>query len=178
MDVTFDPTKPGVALPEIFTATAAPFPTDSIFGIIYDTMTNLVVDSNVIVSALISHRGASFRLLSLIGTGRFDMSLSVPLVLEYEDAAKRYLGTKINLSAQDIDDVIDYLCSVATHHPIYYLWRPFLKDIRDDMVLELAVSANCEYIVTYNQRDFQGSEIFGVDTITPKILLEKLGVLS
>ena len=49
----------------------------------------VVIDTCVFVSALRSSRGASYRMLSLVGTGAFDIALSVPLVLEYEDAAKR-----------------------------------------------------------------------------------------
>ena len=149
----------------------------TICGIIYDTMPNIVIDTNVILAALISRRGASFKLLSLIGVEDFDICLSVPLVLEYEDAAKRQVGSRIALSSQEIDDVIDYLCLVGKHHEIYYLWRPLLKDPNDDMVLELAVSAGCETILTYNLRDFQGAEMFGIQVINPKVFLEQLGVL-
>jgi predicted nucleic acid-binding protein len=42
----------------------------------------IVIDTNVLVAGLNSNRGAAFRLLSLVGTGRFDIHLSVPLVLE------------------------------------------------------------------------------------------------
>jgi predicted nucleic acid-binding protein len=65
-------------------------------------MNRFVIDTNVFVSALMSRRRASFRLLELIGTGRFEISVLVPLVLEYEDAAKRWAGSKIALSSQDI----------------------------------------------------------------------------
>jgi putative PIN family toxin of toxin-antitoxin system len=140
-------------------------------------MDNVIIDTNVFVTALISRRGASFKLLSLINTGLFDIHLSVPLALEYEDASKRLVGTKIKLTEADIDNVIDYLCSVAYHQSIFYLWRPFLTDPRDEMVLELAVNARCQYIVTYNERDFRGAERFNVTPINPKTYLEQLGVL-
>jgi predicted nucleic acid-binding protein len=112
-----------------------------------------------------------------VGRGRFDISLSVPLVLEYEDVAKRLVGSAIQLTEADVDDVIDYLCSVALQHKVYFLWRPFLKDPKDDMVLELAVSAGCSFIVTYNRGDFKGAEQFQVEIVTPKGFLEKIGEL-
>jgi hypothetical protein len=68
------------------------------------------------VSALISGRGASYHLLILVGTGRFDVHISVPLILEYKDAAKRLAGSEILPSGQEIDDVIDYICMEAEHH--------------------------------------------------------------
>jgi hypothetical protein len=58
---------------------------------------------------------------------------------------------------------------------IYFLWRPYLRDPRDDLVLELAVKAGCRFIVTYNQRDFAGCERFGVEAIRPGDLLRRIG---
>src|ERR1700674_1669481 len=99
----------------------------------------IVIDTNVLVAALRSRHGASHRLLTLIGSGRFEFSVSVPLVLEYEYAAKAMLG-EIPLTESDIDDIIDYICQAASRVEVYYLWRPLLKDPKDDMVLELAVA--------------------------------------
>ena len=61
------------------------------------------------------------------------------------------------------------------HRRIFFLWRPFLKDPKDDMVLELAVEAEVEYIVTHNLKDFHGAEHFGIKAITPKEFLRKIG---
>ena len=97
-----------------------------------------MLDTNVFISALRSRKGASFKVLSLVGTGSFQISVSVPLVLEYESAAKR-MSRIIGLAHSDIDDIIDYICHVARRQDIFYLWRPFLRDPMDDMVLELAV---------------------------------------
>jgi putative PIN family toxin of toxin-antitoxin system len=141
-------------------------------------MKKIVLDTNVFVTALISKRGASFKLLSLVGTERFSIYLSVPLVLEYEDAAKRLLGDKINISEEALDDILDYLCSVAIHQKIFYLWRPMLKDPRDELVLELAANAQADFIISYNERDFVGAERFGIKVLNSKAFLEYLGVLS
>jgi len=137
----------------------------------------IVIDTNVWVAALRSKRGASYKLLSLVDSGKFEVNLSVPLVLEYEDTAKRLVG-EIPLTERDIDDILDYICAVAHHRKIYYLWRPFLSDPRDDMVLELAVTAECNFIVTFNQRDFAGVEQFGLSTLTPKGFLQKIGAVA
>jgi hypothetical protein len=81
-------------------------------------------------------------LLSEVGQGAFEIALSVPLVLEYEDALLRAELTRLGRDA--VDDVLDYFCKVAHLQQIFYLWRPFLPDPKDDMVLELAVAACCE----------------------------------
>ena len=49
----------------------------------------VVIDTNVLIAAQRSQRGASAKLMSLVGTGRFDIHVSVPLVLEYEEVLLR-----------------------------------------------------------------------------------------
>lgn len=132
----------------------------------------IVLDTNVLIAGLRSPHGGSFALLEQIGSGKFEINLSVPLVLEYEATAKEHARTA-GLSARDVDDVIDYLCSVARHRSIHYLWRPVLKDLLDDMVLELAVAAKAD-IVTHNARDFEGASSFGITIYTPREFLAKL----
>lgn len=137
----------------------------------------IVIDTNVFVSALRSQYGASYKLLLLLGSGKFDINLSAPLVFEYEDAGKRLVGKKSGLKPRDIDDILDYICSVAHRRTVYYLWRPFLSDPKDDMVLELAVAAGCEIIVTYNKEDFDGVEQFGIRVMTAQEFLQEIGEL-
>jgi putative PIN family toxin of toxin-antitoxin system len=134
----------------------------------------IVIDTNVIIAALRSKRGASSKLLSLLGTGRFDIHDSVPLVLEYEDVIQRQRA-HLGLSNQDVSDLINSLCALAQHHEIYFLWRPFLSDANDELILELAVSAQCDYIVTHNLSDFKGIEKFGIKAITPREFLQIIG---
>ena len=75
----------------------------------------------------------------------------------------------------DIEDILDYVCSVADLREIHFLWRPILKDPQDDHVLELAVESSAKFIVTYNRRDFMGAEKFGIKVVTPNEFLEKIG---
>lgn len=137
--------------------------------------TQVVLDTNILISALRSQRGASYKVLMLIGRANFEINLSVSLMLEYEDVAKRLLG-QIPLTESDVDDILDYLCQTANRREVFYLWRPFLKDPKDDMVLELAVSGGCEVIITYNRKDFVGIEQFGLEIMTPAEFLGKIGV--
>ena len=139
---------------------------------------NVVLDTNVLVAGLRSNRGASYKLLSELGKNSpIQIHVSVPLVLEYE-ATLLAQRSALGLNVEDIGDVLDYLCSIATHHEIFYLWRPFLRDPKDDMVLEVAVAAGCESIVSYNVQDFKGSERFGVQIESSKEILVRMGVLK
>jgi putative PIN family toxin of toxin-antitoxin system len=136
----------------------------------------VVLDTNVVVSALRSQRGASFQVLTAVGGESFDIAISVPIVLEYEAAlvAQRVPG----ITERDVRIALDYLCEVGLEQQVFFLWRPTLRDPNDDMVLELAVAASCSAIVTYNIRDFRGTERFGIEVWSPADLLRKVGLLS
>ncbi|HWN42867.1 MAG TPA: putative toxin-antitoxin system toxin component, PIN family [Thermoanaerobaculia bacterium] len=133
----------------------------------------VVLDTNVVVAALRSRQGASFKLLSLFEEERFEVALSVPLLLEYEDVLTRQIHAGL-YEQRDIDDFLDYFCQAAHRQSIFFLWRPCLRDPKDDMVLELAVAAGCEAIVTHNQRDFAGAERLGVRIDAPRDFLRIL----
>ena len=137
---------------------------------------SIVLDTNVLIAGLRSRNGASFRLLAVIGEAKFELNVSVPLVLEYEEVAKRE-ARALGLTHAEIDDVLDYLCAVVVHREIYFLWRPVLRDAADDMVLEVAVEAGCDVVVNHNVRDFLGGERFGVRVVTPGEFLTQIGVL-
>ncbi len=115
---------------------------------------------------------ASFRLLMLLdGDPGFEISLSVSLAFEYEEVLKRQKD-KLQLSDEEVDDFVDYICSKASHRNIFYLWRPALRDSGDVLVLELAIESRAEYIVTFNVKDFRGADEFGVNVIRPSEFLE------
>ena len=139
------------------------------------TIPNIVVDTNVLIAGLRSKRGWAHRLLLLIGDGKFDISLSGPLLLEYEEVCKRD-AAQLSLTAEEIDDILDYLCRIAKLATVYFQWRPKLVDPCDDMVLELAVAGGSSVIVTFNSRHFVGVEEFGIRVCTPKEFLDTLGI--
>jgi predicted nucleic acid-binding protein len=134
----------------------------------------VAIDTSVLIAGLRSALGASYQILQGLGRAEFTVSVSVPLVLEYESVAKRQ-ARELGLTFDDIDNVLDYVCSIAEPREIFYLWRPFLSDPRDDLVLELAVEANAGFILTHNLRDFAGAEQFGVETLSPGAFLRYLG---
>jgi hypothetical protein len=70
---------------------------------------------------------------------KFEINISVPLILEYEDARK-VIAEGTALREIDIEYVVDYICRVANHQKVNYLWRPFLRDPKDDTALGMAVS--------------------------------------
>ena len=137
------------------------------------TKQTVVIDTNVILSALMNAGGNSFKLISMIGTDKFDFVISVPLVLEYEKVLKDRLDRNV-FTDSDIDEFIDYLCLAGIKIKIFYLWRPCLKDPFDDHVLELAMNANAEKIITFNKKDFLKAEELGIQIQNPKEFLDEI----
>ncbi|MBL0701193.1 MAG: putative toxin-antitoxin system toxin component, PIN family [Desulfosarcina sp.] len=134
----------------------------------------IVIDTNILVSALKSQRGASYKLVSFLPCDKLSIVVSVPLVIEYEDVLKR-VELSATITNEDIDVFIDFMCKISEHQNIYFLWRPFLPDPFDDHILEVAVASQCDAIVTYNKRDFQGANKFGLRVLDSRELLAEIG---
>lgn len=81
------------------------------------------------------------------------------------------------LGPEDVEAILDYVCEVAKRQDIYFLWRPLLRDSKDDLVAEVAVASGSDAIVTYNRRDFVGVARFGMRVIEPVELLRDIGAL-
>ena len=131
----------------------------------------VVLDTNVVIAALRSKRGASNRLLELTAGGELQLHISVPLVLEYETVLRRQ-SRILGLSHTEVSEFIDFICRVGRKHDMHFMWRPILKDPNDDMVLEIAIASGMD-LVTFNTRDFHGAERFGVRVWEPGNYLGK-----
>ena len=131
----------------------------------------VVLDSSVLVAGFRSRRGASFRALELLRDGRFQVAMSVALALEYEAVLVRQMR-ELDLSRTEATGLVDFLCSVGCRQQVHFLWRPTLRDPRDEFALELAVASASQAIVTHNDRDFRGAEAFGIRVVTPAAFLQ------
>jgi putative PIN family toxin of toxin-antitoxin system len=114
-----------------------------------------VLDTDILVAAFRSDTGASRRILVAALDRRFDLLLSVPLMLEYESVLRRPEHLKAaGMSEEDVAEVLNGLALVGKRVRLAFRWRPALPDPNDDMVLETAVNGQADAIVTFNQRDF------------------------
>jgi putative PIN family toxin of toxin-antitoxin system len=140
-------------------------------------MYQVVLDTNVLVSALRSRLGASYRLLTRLGSENWRPNLTVALVLEHESVLKRERQS-FSLTEGDIDDVLDGICSRSGLHRQYFLWRPVASDPDDDLVMEAAIASSSDFIITYNKRHLRASTAFGIECLTPKEFLILVGELE
>ena len=134
----------------------------------------VVLDTSVMVAAARSRRGSSFAIVQMIPERHFEVCLSVGLYMEWVSVLTRQENLPPDITPQKALGFLRHLTSLSHLQDIHYLWRPFLPDPDDDMVLELAFAADCKYIVTYNHRDFRGSDQLGILTISPADFLKQL----
>ena len=136
----------------------------------------VVLDTDVIVAAVVSGAGASRFLLTEIALGQLPAAVSVPLMLEYEAVLKRPTTLeRAGATAADMDVILDKLAATMRPVPIWYLWRPKLRDRNDDMVLEAAANAPASHLVSFNIRDFRNTPAeFGIELCQPPHLARLL----
>jgi putative PIN family toxin of toxin-antitoxin system len=134
----------------------------------------VVLDTTVLVAAGRSRRGAANALLLRLPDPAFVPAISVPLFVEYEAVLLRSenLLNLLNRDPASVESFLDFLLSVSHLQEVFFAWRPALPDPDDDFILELAVAADCRYIVTHNIRDFRGSEKWGIAAVTPADFLK------
>ena len=131
----------------------------------------VILDTNVLFAGLYSSLGASYQILRAIEEDKIKTVISTTLLFEYEDVLKRK-KLNLGLTSQQIEIILDNLCDLSEYQKIYFLWRPYLRDPKDDHVLEVAVASKTQIIVTHNIKDFKGVEKFGIKAIPPGKLLE------
>jgi putative PIN family toxin of toxin-antitoxin system len=135
----------------------------------------VVLDTDVVVAAVLSERGASRRLLTQVVDGGLLALISVSLMLEYEAVLKRpeHLHAA-GLTIGDVEIILDQLAASMTQVDLFFLWRPLLRDGADDMVLETAVNGSADIIVTFNTRDFGDVPgRFGIEVCRPGEFLRR-----
>jgi len=134
----------------------------------------VVIDTSVMISALIGKRGASREVIRRCLIGDYLPLISNALFQEYEDVSSRKrVKATCPLGAREIRDLLNAFYSVCSWVPIYYLWRPNLKDEADNFLIELALAGNSQIIVTNNIKDLVAAELKfeGLRILTPQQIL-------
>jgi putative PIN family toxin of toxin-antitoxin system len=123
-------------------------------------MARIVIDTNVFVSALLSADGGARKVLRLALRGDIQPVFGNALFAEYESLlARGPIWAKCPLDEAERATLFEALLSISDWVRIHFLWRPNLSDEADNHVLELAVAAAAEAIVTANVRDFGSAEL-------------------
>ena len=147
---------------------------DCVYAIIKNMVKTIVIDTSVIISALIGKRGPSREILRKSLFGEYNLLISNALFLEYEDVSKRKQVRDIcPLTGKEITELLNAVYSLCHWVPIYYLWRPNIADEGDNFLIELALAGNATHIVTNNISDLKNAELKfpNLKIVTPVKLL-------
>jgi predicted nucleic acid-binding protein len=131
------------------------------------------MDTNVLVAAFRSCRGASFEVFRRLRLGDWTAMVSNHLLFEYEEILKRDAAL-LGLSLNDVDEVLNAICARAEEWPLTHDWHPILADPDDEPLVQLAVESAARRIVTHNVRDLQSATHLGVEVLVPREFLAKL----
>ncbi len=110
----------------------------------------------------------------MLPSTQFEIALTIAVYTEWQAVLTRSEHLPPGVTADMALGFVRYLASVAHLQDVHFLWRPFLRDPDDDMVLECAVASGCEFIVTHNVKDFRRVEELNVRAITPADFLNRL----
>ena len=134
----------------------------------------ITLDTSVLVAAVRSRNEASFELVSMLPSREFEIALTVALYTEWQAVLTRPEHLPAGATADEALGFVRYLASVAHLQDVHFLWRPFLRDPEDDMVLECAVASGSRFIVTHNMKDFRRVEELKIQAINPAEFLKFL----
>jgi len=136
---------------------------------------NVVIDTNIWISALISKDGVSREIIRQALKEDISPQISTTLFLEYEAVMKREkIQNLCSLSVSEQEELFQAFLSTCKWNEIFYLWRPNLDDEGDNFLMELAIASNSKVIITDNIKDIEFGELkFDIEVLTPKIFLER-----
>ncbi len=121
---------------------------------------SIVIDTSVLISALIGPQGPSRKILKRCLQGTHNPLVSNTLFLEYEDVSKREKILELcPLTNNEIRELLNAFYKTCRWVPIYFLWRPNIKDEGDNFLIELAIAGNASCIITNNIRDLKNAEL-------------------
>ncbi len=136
----------------------------------------LVLDTDVVVAAMRSPRGASAAILRAARSGRIILAASVPLALEYEAVCRQSEHLRASgLADREADIFLSAVIAMVEPVKTHFLWRPQLRDPGDEMVLEAAVNGAADALVTFNRRDFGDTAArFAIELLLPREAIERI----
>jgi putative PIN family toxin of toxin-antitoxin system len=134
----------------------------------------IVVDTSVIISALIGKAGPSREVLRRCLLGQYVPLISNSLFYEYEDVSMRsHILELCPLTQDEIRVLLNAYYSSCSWVSVYFLWRPNIPGEGDNFLVELALAGNAAHIVTNNIKDFHSCELVfdSLSVITPERLI-------
>ena len=120
----------------------------------------LTLDTNILYQALCSTEGASYWILHKVREGKFQIALSVPVFQEYQDVLTRKKSLQdFKLQLSDVEKFLRFITYIGKTFNIFFLLRPNLKDEKDNMLVDLAITSQSDYLIASNTKDYKNVEL-------------------
>ena len=123
-----------------------------------------MVDTNVLVSALIRSEGIPARILDVILSRQAKTVLDHRIYLEYEEVLLR---PEFGFSRELVDDLLDFLW-LSSERVRVATMSVELPDADDTKFLEVAMTASADFLITGNLRHFPARQRHGVHVVSPR----------
>jgi len=124
----------------------------------------VVIDTNVIISALINANGTPAKILSMVLNGDIKILYDDRIIFEYEDVLSR---KKFGFDAEMVNDLIDYIRHDGKYVDTNSLDVQF-TDQDDKKFYEVCKSGKARYLITGNAKHFPADSVI----ISPREFLE------
>jgi len=129
-----------------------------------------VLDTNVLVSGLLSPLGSPGRIIDLVIEGEIMVFIDERIFYEYRDVLSR---PELPLSKQEAMDLLGFILDNAVKVVAAPL-KIKLPDPDDLMFIEVAVEARVDVIVTGNKRHFPKGKTGNIPVLSPSEFLEAM----
>lgn len=128
----------------------------------------LVLDTNVVVSGLLSPFGPPGEIIRLVASGRVELCYDVRILFEYQNVLLR---KKFPFDQAQVEDLLEQIkaCGNVTKG------KPLVKrlpDIDDEPFLEVALGAKAQYLVTGNLKHYPIKKRESIPVVSPAEFLE------
>jgi len=136
-------------------------------------MIKVILDTNVIISALLKAESKPALILALCLEGSLTLCLSETIWQEYREVLRREKFRGLD------QESIEKLLSVIKQQALWVFPRIPLnilsRDPADNKFLECALATQADYLITGNTRHFPLKKFHGVQVITPRDFIDLIG---
>lgn len=130
----------------------------------------IVLDTNVLVSGLISRDGPPGKIVQIVAGGDLVVCFESRILAEYREVLSR---AKYHFDALEVARLLEQIESEGEEvqtHPL----AGRLTDGSDEPFLEVAVASRADFLVTGNLRHFPARLRHGVAVVSPRTFLDAL----
>ena len=128
----------------------------------------VVLDTNVIVSGLLSPFGAPGEIIRMVASGFLEFCYDARILSEYQNVLTRQKFPFDQAHVEDLLEQIEFCGHITTGRPL----AKRLPDPDDEPFLEVALGGKAQYLVTGNLKHFPVKKRQGIRVVSPGEFLE------